>query len=460
MSKPKIGILGLTLQLYKDKTPQMISNLLSFSDELKQTFSKQADIVHYPMAYNRETVDEAFSTFSESNVDGVILVFLSYSPSLILLPTLKKTNIPILILNTQKLEEITSDFSPKDSSANHGMHGVQDLSSVLLREKVRFSLITGYYKDQETLSNVSDWCSSAQSVSSLKKAKVGRIGGAFKDMGDFDMEPDLLKNVIGASVIEVSPEDLSLFKNFPPPTTNEVNDALDFEIEWDSNITFEHKVDSIKTFSFIKELSKKEGISAWAINFEGLDEYMPMPFLGISLLLKEAFGYGGEGDIFSSTLVLLAQILTSGKATFTEMFTTDYKNSRIYMTHMGESNLGLRRKDVPVKMFLNKMALGNAMPTIVPSFSIQPGSYTLINLAGDKDNKLKIIFSDIEVVDQKPFKAMKTPHFLIKPKVPVEEFLTRYSLQGGTHHLALASGDIKRKLLYFGFINNIETIQI
>ncbi|HNS32792.1 MAG TPA: hypothetical protein PKN36_07450 [bacterium] len=460
MEKPKIGLLGLTLELYKTKAPSMIPSLENFSGELREILSDRAEIVHYPLGYNRKTISEAFSKFSGAGVDGIILVFLSYSPSLVMLPSLKKTDIPILIFNTQKLEKIGLDFSPKDSSSNHGMHGVQDLASVLLREKIKFSLITGHCKKPATLEKVSSWCMAARAASRLSKARVGRIGGLFKDMGDFAMESEVLRSATGTGTVEVSEDELSQFHEFPEPSNEEIENVLDFRIEWSPDVDNSSRINAMKAYFFMKELSVKKDISGWAVNFEGIGQFMPMPFLGVSCLLKEGMGYGGEGDIFSATAVLLAQAVSKGKATFTEMFTTDYKNSRIYMTHMGESNLGLRRKDEPVKMFLNKMALGNGIPSVVPSFSICPGKYTLLNLAGSSKNSLRMIISTVEVLDVKPFREMKTPHFLIQPEKKVEEFLTDYSLQGGTHHIALASGDIRESLKFFGFIKGLETVEI
>ncbi len=460
MEKPRIGLLGLTLELYKKKAPSMIPELETFSGELREILSGFAEVVHFPVAYNRQTVSRAFSLFSESGVDGIVLVLLSYSPSLVILPSLKKSDIPVLIFNTQKLEEIGDSFSPKDSSSNHGMHGVQDLASVLLRENVRFSLVTGHCKNPETLQKVSDWCMAAKAASSLAGAKIGRMGGLFRDMGDFAMEPEVLQKATGTGAVDIKDKELAAFKDFPSPSGKEIKDVLDFKVKWSTDVDEPALSDSMKAFFFMKKLQAEKDLSGWAVNFEGMGSFMPMPFLGISCLLREGIGYGGEGDIFSATAVLLAQILSGGNATFTEMFTTDYRNSRIYMTHMGESNIGLRRKDAPVKMFLNKMALGNGIPTVVPSFSAKPGKYTLLNLAGTPNDSLRMIISRVEVLDVKPFRDMKTPHFLLSPEKKVETFLTDYSLHGGTHHIALASGDISGSLRFFGFMKGLETSEV
>lgn len=461
MEKPRIGLIGLTLQLYKDKRPALIPRLEKFSRELKKGLSGAADIVHYPVAWNKETASEAFSSFSENKVDGIILVFLSYSPSLALLPSVKKAKVPVLIWNTQKLATIDDNFGPQDSFSNHGMHGVQDLASVLLRENARFSIVTGHYKDKKTLADVCGWCRAAFASSKLSSARIGRIGSLFPEMGDFALDPEILKSAVGPVTLEIGSKELAKFNKFPAPDKRDINRYLNFKAIWDSGIGAEVKKDSLKALFFLKRLSEKNNISGWAVNFQGLGKNMPMPFLGISCLLSYGMGYGGEGDVFSSAAVLLAQILSDKQATFTEMFTTDYKKSRVYMTHMGESNLSLRRKTEPVKMVLNKMELGNAVPTVVPVFSIKAGEYTLLNLTASGKHGLKIIMSSVKVLNRKPFREMSTPHFLMSPKNQnIEQFLTSYSMEGGTHHLALASGDIRQELRFFSFIKDISAVEV
>ncbi|MEN6400494.1 MAG: hypothetical protein ABFD94_00980, partial [Armatimonadia bacterium] len=34
-----------------------------------------------------------------------------------------------------------------------------------------------------------------------------------------------------------------------------------------------------------------------------------------------------------------------------------------------------------------------------------------------------------------------TPHFLLRPQVPLKQFLTRYLELGGSHHVAVTPGD-------------------
>ncbi|MBN1446178.1 MAG: hypothetical protein JW957_08765 [Candidatus Omnitrophica bacterium] len=459
MGNAKIGFMGLTLELYKEKLPALTGHLGEFSRELNTVLSEMSETVHLPVAWNKKTISEGFSIFKKEKVDGIVLVFLSYSASLEILPSVRQAKVPVLIWNTQKIAEIKKGFGLQELLENHGMHGVQDLASVLQRENISFSLITGHYKDKTTLSAVKDWCVAAGAASKISRARIGRIGRLFPRMGDFAMEPEILKKILGPETVEIGNGALKEFRHFSSRRHGLPETNLPPEVSWAPEISRKIKKEAVDSIAFLKKIAAEKHLSALAVNFEGMGKEMPMPFAGISCLMGEGFGYGGEGDIYSASAVLLGQILSGNKATFTEMFTTDYKNSRIFMSHMGESSMALRRKGEPVKLILNKMELGNGIPTAVPVFGIMPGLYTLFNLTGVPVG-LKFIASVVTVINGKPLERIKTPHFFIKPQNKVEEFLTAYSEQGGTHHPAMAYGDIRSKLNFFCGIKRIPLAEI
>ncbi len=452
--------MGLTLELYKKKLPELMKSLNEFSKNLNSILAETTGTVHCPVAWNRKTISEGFNLFKKENVDGIILVFLSYSTSLEILPALRHARVPILIWNTQKLAEIRGGFGSQELLENHGMHGVQDLASVLGREKIDFSIITGHWGDRTTISAVKDWCMAAYAASGISRARIGRIGNIFPKMGDFAMEPDILRRVLGPETDEIGDSVLKKFGRFAFSEKGVEEEYLPSGLSWAPEISKKTRKDTLKSIGFLEYLAERRKLSGLAVNFEGLGKEMPMPFLGISCMMARGLGYGGEGDIYSASAVLLGQMLSGNRTTFTEMFTTDYKNSRIFMSHMGESNIALRRKDEPVRLVLNEMQLGNNIPTAVPVFGIRPGLYTLLNLTGMPDGKLRFISSIVKVMNSKPLTGIATPHFFIKPGQTVEEFLTAYSRVGGTHHLAMAEGDIRGKLQLFCNMKNIQYVEI
>lgn len=462
-SKPKIGFMGLSLELYEENLPQPMDSLKKFSQKIKLILEKMAEVVYFPLACRKEKMKEAFSVFKKENVDGVILVFLSYSTSLSILPALKKYPLPILIWNTQKIKEITPDFSQEDLLNNHGMHGVQDLCSVLKREGIPFSLITGHFLDEKVQEKVKFWCKGAQAVSTLKEINIGRIGGTFEDMGDFSVASEILTEGLGPRTKEISFS--SLAKRVKEIKKEDVEHSIEKDRKKfliDKNLKRETHFRSAKLELALRRVVGKENLSALAINFSAFNPSAgveTVPFLGISKLLSEGLGYGGEGDIYSAAVVYLLQLL-AGKANFVEMFTTDYKNNCIFMNHMGESNPQMAKRNFPIRMIQDDLTLSSCLPTAILSFTLEPGEVTLLNLRVSSEKKLEFIFTQGEVVDKPPLKNIPSPHFTFKPQIKIEEFLTQYSLCGGTHHSALCYGNLSEKIKYVSEISGVPSVEI
>lgn len=461
--KPKIGFIGLSLELYRRNLPNLMNNLKIFSRELKIVLEGMAEVIHYPLACTGEDVERAFSKFKSESVDGVILVFLSYATSLSILPVLKKYSLPILIWNTQKIEQVNLGFSREDLSANHGMHGVQDLCSVLNREKISFSLVTGHFLNKKAREGVKAWCKAARAAVTLKKMNIGRIGGTFGGMGDFSVRSEVLTEKLGPQVKEIP------FTLFAKVAREIKEDDIKRSVEEDKekfsidkSLGEDTHFRSAKLELALRNLVKEERLDALAINFSAFDPSLDVetvPFLGISKLLGEGLGYGGEGDIYAATAVYLLHRL-AGKANFVEMFTTDYKNGCILMNHMGESNPQMAKMGFPIRMIQDNLVLSSCLPTAILSFTLEPGEVSLLNLRVSSEEELKVLLGRGEILNQPPLRSISSPHFFFRPEKKVEEFLTQYSLYGGTHHSALCYGDVTEEIRHFCRITGIPLSEI
>ena len=442
--KPKVGFIGLSLELYKKNLPELMRSLESFSQELRVILEGMAEVIHYPLACNEEDVESAFSEFERENVDGVILVFLSYSTSLSLLPSLKRHLLPILIWNTQKIEEITPTFSREDLLNNHGMHGVQDVANVLTRAGRRFEIVTGHYKDEKVLGEIKEWCQAASIVSFLKKCRVGIIGYPLEGMGDFALDETSLLSRLGVEVCHISQKDLAhTAQKAPSEAIKEQmeRDRANFSIAKD--VTEKEHEESSRLEWAIRETMKKENLAAFTANFMAISEdgwLQTLPFLASSKMLSEGYGYAGEGDILTSIAVAMMQRL-AGSANFTEMFTMDFGGNAILMSHMGEGNHALAREDRPVEMVGSTLGLVEIpVRPVLLRFALKPGIVTLVNLTVTAGEKLKIIATEGRVVDFPPIDGVMTPHYKFQPEKDLSEFLTELSKEGSSHHFALAYG--------------------
>ena len=132
-----------------------------------------------------------------------------------------------------------------------------------------------------------------------------------------------------------------------------------------SDVTADIHGISVKLEIAMRRLMEENELDAFSMNFREFiqDGRVPaMPFLGINKLMGEGLGYAGEGDIAIAALISQMRQL-AGIANFTEIYTLDYKQNLMVMTHMQECNPAMARKNAKIKLdepvgdFLNRYSM-------------------------------------------------------------------------------------------------------
>ncbi len=90
---------------------------------------------------------------------------------------------------------------------NHGVHGTQDLASVLTRAGIRFHYVTSPANDPLGLEELGDFLAAAAAVRQLRSARIGMLGYPFPGMGDFAVDTTHLTATLGCSWTNLTVED-------------------------------------------------------------------------------------------------------------------------------------------------------------------------------------------------------------------------------------------------------------
>ncbi len=443
-NRARLGMIGLMFDLY-DRWPDLKIQEAQFAGELVQAFSPFAAVDFPGVCTTHEQVDEALRRFEAEGKDLVLVVLLTYAPSHIALRGLLKTRLPILILNTQQLYEITSGTTGDDTTRNHGMHGVQDLANVLLRAGRSFQVVTGHTRDPRTIAAVRAWCDAARLVRQLQRTHIGLVGYAMEGMGDFGLDETAFLTQTGVEIHHLSMRTLAERAQAAPAGLIAARLQEDRQrFQFDPEITEDEYAASARLEWALRQLLDERGMQGFASHFMAVGEegrLETLPFLASSMLLAEGYGFGGEGDVTSATAVCLMQAL-AGDANFTEMFTMDFANNAALMMHMGEANWKMARPDEPIHLV--RSTIGSLFDVkhnpLLLAFSLKPGDVTLLSLTTVQDGRLRMIVTEGQVLDFPYIPDLARPHYKFRPDGDLSDFLTRYSLAGGSHHQALAYG--------------------
>jgi L-arabinose isomerase len=146
MTKPKIGLLPLYLALYDSSAPKLRRQMEAFVSKIALEFKKRdTDVVKGPIACVAREFKSDVALFEKKEVDAIVTLHLTYSPSLESAGVLAQTRLPVLVLDTTP----DYDFKPGQSTdrlmSNHGIHGVQDLCNLLKRNNQEFQIEAGHW---------------------------------------------------------------------------------------------------------------------------------------------------------------------------------------------------------------------------------------------------------------------------------------------------------------------------
>ncbi|OHB84095.1 MAG: hypothetical protein A2V98_15155, partial [Planctomycetes bacterium RBG_16_64_12] len=376
---------------------------------------------------------------------------LTYSPSQIALPALTRTRLPIVVWNTQELFAVTERFGTSEMIGNHGVHGTQDLASVLLRSGVRFEYVTSHLSDTGGLEPLEDFFVAASAANRLRRARLGLMGYPFPGMGDFAVDTTQLVATLGCQWTALSVEDyIQRAERAPRDEVEQLKAEYRELYDLADDLTDDDLDATARAELSLRSMVSEKRLDALSYQFMSLGEderTVTLPFVAASRLMAEGIGFGGEGDLVGAAGTWLLNRLMP-PASFSEVFTIDFESGGLFMSHMGEANVAMARTDRKVPLVARPAPITRTRArqlALVTSF--QPGPATLCALVRGPSGRWRLIASRMQIDDFGPLSAMAVPHFKLLPQaLDVRDWLTAYAKSGGPHHNAVCFGNATRRI--------------
>ena len=462
MKKIKIAYLPLYIKLYDDSVPQERGPMEAYMRRLIAMIEERGfEVVPADgICRVREEFDRAVLKFTAApEIAAVVTQHLAYSPSLESIGALLSLRAPLIVLDTTPDYELVRAAGTENRiMPNHGIHGVQDMCSMLRRNGRSYEICAGHALHSGVIDELCGLCRAAYAAKTLRECRIGMVGGEFEGMGDFRV-PDLrLSREIGFQTVRMTAEEGRAFS--AAVSEQEIaeelaDDAARYDVRVEDRTAY---ADAARAGLAVRRWMEAEKLDGVTVNFLHADEagLAKMPFVECCKVLERGQGYAGEGDNLTAALVA-ALIRTWPDTTFTEMFCPDWERDLILMSHMGELNPRLTAwKPVAVDKPFNYNSCGD---TVALSGCFRAGQAVLVNLAPMAES-FSLILSEVELTgDGTPDGAYAdSVQGWLKPARPLADFLKAYSLAGGTHHSALVYGAKLCELAAFGRMMGFETV--
>ena len=99
--KPRIGILGIMQDLYDEMIPGIAQRQAGYAAELAERLADVGDFIPSKPIKYREDAEREMREFENADLDGVLVVMLTYGPAMRVARLLAESRLPVCLANIQ-----------------------------------------------------------------------------------------------------------------------------------------------------------------------------------------------------------------------------------------------------------------------------------------------------------------------------------------------------------------------
>ncbi len=461
--QPKIGLLGIMQELYDDMIPGITDHQAEFATNVAKQLSGVAELLFTRPARTREDIESISRAFVTDGVDGIAIVMLTYGPAMRSVRALMELPVPLMLANIQPERSITAEWDMSDLTYNQGIHGAQDQANAIVRAAIPFSVITGDWRSEEFAGRFEDWACAAQTITRLKRANIALLGNWMNGMGDIRYDPPALLRRLGPTIVT---EDLGRLDQRMEAASDEAVDAVLARhadvMAVAEDLPRENHVYAARLEVAIRAMIEDGGYDGFSFHFDAFGNdgrFRQLPLLAASDLMADGYGFAAEGDTNTTALMCAAQTMI-GDAHFSEMYAMDWELDSVLISHMGEGNWKIARKDRPVKLIDRPLGIGRLGNPPTPVFSAEPGIATTAALVPIEGEIYRLVVGLGEVLDTPELPKVEMHYFHFRPERGMESFMDDWLHLGAPHHFVLNLGDHVRRWRRFAELLDLEYEEI
>jgi L-arabinose isomerase len=458
-TKPRIGLLGIMQALYDEMLPGITERQAAYAAEVAAALGDDVEVEVTSPAKDREAAERAVRDLERRNVDGLLVVMLTYGPAMRVARMLAQTRLPICLANIQPVPEVTPEWDMGDLTYNQGIHGAQDTANAMVRAGRAFSVVTDDWRADSFHEAIGRWARAAAAVTRWRQLKVGVFGYGMNAMGDIRFDEHALLRALGPQVDALALG--ALHGAAAAALEDDVSGLIadeDALFEIDPRLSPEEREDHARMQLGIERVLSEGGYAAYSTHFGAIAEdgrFKRLPLAAASSLMAKGYGYGAEGDALTAALMSAARTLL-GETQFTEMYAMDFPTDSILMSHMGEGNWRLAREGRPVRLIKRPLGIGGLddPPTFLFQYRTGPATLaTLVSLGGER---FRLLVCEGEILETPELPNLEMPYGHFRPDQGVRAAMDAWLRVGGPHHQVLNPGRQAHAWRTFGEMAGLE----
>jgi len=447
-TKAKVAVFSIALGAYLPQFPELVPEFEQQYADFVSTLPNTVEVIDGGLCTTKEAAAAAGDKFRAADVDLVFCQLLTYATSYNMLPAIRDLNVPVVLVNLQKVRCLDFETAGTAEWLGIGYAGgaVGEMVADLERAGKRHAVITGVVEggDPQVQAEVEDWCRAAQVRRRLRYTNLAQIGRPYPGMMDLYIDETNLYHRMGlytkqfdwekmwAIADDITDEDAIAAK------VADIHDTFDILGDYDEASVHE----MARYVVAFERWVKGEELGFVASHYDGfaqgkagvLDSMLIPAF---SMLIKQGVACAVEGDIKVAMGMMIMKVL-SGACQLSEFYTFDFNDDVVLIGHSGSGDacFSTARK---ASMEIVPVFHGKAGGGFLTRFYPKAGPVTYLGITQDKDGHFKFVVSE-GVIEDGPTLGNGDTTFRTRFSIGAREWNNRWCECGPTHHFAAAQG--------------------
>lgn len=462
-NKPRLGLLGLVTDGYEPIFPGIMERQARYADEIVKSVSDVVDLYFPGVAVNKDSIEDRVREFNSKNLDGILIILLTYSHGSWILKALQQNSLPLALAVVQPDQVVKDDWEELDLTVNQGIHGAQDNANTIVRLGLKCQFFAGNRNKPRFKQFVLDFGKAAMTfkhLHSMRTAVIGKMSG----MNDILTDEMSFFKKIGPECRHETIGSIYNFMEFVKKEEIDRSIKRDKSIfEMDPKLSYESHAYATKLYLGFKKFLEEKKYDAYTAHFDMFGEdgrFKQLPLMAASHLMADGYGYAAEGDAICASMVSAAHCIGDNDANFTEMYTMDFEKNAIIFCHAGEGNWSTCRKDMKPRLIDRYLGEGGLENPPTPIFTPQYGPATLTSLTSINGDKFRLILSIGEILPKSDLQRCEMPYFFWSPGSGIENCVENWIRNGGTHHEVINLGNITQRWKMLADMLDVEYIEV
>lgn len=407
---------------------------------------------------------------SDDRCVGVIAWMHTFSPAKMWISGLDALRKPLLHLHTQANVGLPWDTIDMDfMNLNQAAHGDREFGFVQTRLGVPRKTVAGHVSDETVAARVTAWIRAALGAAELRTLRLARFGDNMRDVAVTEGDKVEAQLRFGVSVNTYGVNDLVA-------VVESVDDrrigGLVQEYEDTYRVAPELRTGGDRHESLryaarielgLREFLAGGGFRAFTTNFEDLGGLRQLPGLAVQRLMADGYGFGGEGDWKTSTLLRTLKVMGAGRPGGTS-FMEDYT----YHLEPGhEVILGAHMLEVCPTIAagqpsceIHPLRIGGRDDPVRLIFDARPGPAVVAGLA-DLGERFRLVANEIDVVGPpEPLPRLPVARAVWAPRPNLRTATEAWLTAGAPHHTVLSAAVGSEELADLAEMLSVELLVI